>query len=325
MLSINQINAAASIVLVTITSINLIIGAVGHIFNLIIFTRPSLRREPCSLYFLSSTCFNLFIVGVILPVRILSNGFNIDIANYNLGICKIETFAFYSARLISCWLIVFACIDRYLHSSRRVQTRRLSSLKTARWIIVITIIVNISFCSHMIVYFEISNVPNPSGNIVSVCNIRNHIYLIFMTIWFMILYSLCPSFFMLLFGSLTLNNIRHNNQIVHRHPEINRIRRRTDIQLFQMLISQVFVIIISTLPYFIYQLYALSTINVVKNTLRIAQENLAYQSVASITSFAHSTSFYLYTLSGTVFRKEFYKILRQCQHPYQNRVHIIGN
>jgi len=123
---------------------------------------------------------------------------------------------------------------------------------------------------------------------------------------------------MLLFGLLTLNNLRQRRQIVPRASQGNQVVRRTDTQLLRMLTAQVLVIIICTLPFSIYRLYSTFTANLVKDTLRIAQENLAFQIVGAMTYFAHSSSFYLYTLTGTIFRKELIKITRRYWHPNRN-------
>ncbi|CAF1504498.1 unnamed protein product [Adineta steineri] len=307
--TINQLNAAASAIVLVVSIINFVLGVVGQLLNLLVFTRPTLRREPCTLYFLSSTCFNLFIVFIVIPVRILANAFGIDQTDYNIGLCKIENFTFFMVRPISCWLIAFACVDRFLHSSTNVSIRRWSSLKTARISIGIIIVAMAILYSHMIVYYEISYITNQYGNIVPSCNAQKGIYRNFNTIWHTTFYSLCPSFLMIFFGSLTLKNIRQRRLI---HPVVggnNRIGRRTDSQLLRMLTAQVFIIIISTLPYSICRLYVSFTANVSKDTLRIAQENLASQIVGVMRYFAHASSFYLYTLTGVVFRKELFKII----------------
>lgn len=322
---INQLNLATTTIVLVLLCVAFVIGIIGLTLNIIVFTRPNLRREPCSLYFLSSTYFNLFCVLIIIPVRILSNSFNIDLGYYNLGICKVEYFSFYSIRTISCWLISFACIDRYLHSSTNPNIRRLSSLKTAKIIIaIIIILIPILYC-HMIVYMTIRYSTNQLGNLVPNCNSDNDIYRLFLAIWYMILYSLFPSFLMIVFGCLTLNNVRQRHKIIPRIMENNRIARRTDNQLLRMLTSQIFMIIITTLPQSINQLYMIFTANLVKDKLRLAQENVSSRTLGGLTFFAHATSFYFFTLYGTVFRRELHKFLRQYFYPNRNRVHINHN
>jgi len=43
-----------------------------------IFSRPSLRREPCAVYFFWSTCFSLILMRIIQPVRIFGVSFNME-------------------------------------------------------------------------------------------------------------------------------------------------------------------------------------------------------------------------------------------------------
>ncbi|CAF1331658.1 unnamed protein product [Rotaria sordida] len=321
---LNQINKAIPPILIVISLINFVFGGIGLILNVFVFTRASLRREPCSLYFFSSTLFNLFVIFVLIPVRIVSEGYNIDIGNYNLTICKIEFFAFYVARTIPCWLIVLACVDRYLNSSIKARIRQISSYKTARLAIGITIITIIILHIHMPVYYEISYMSDQFGNITPACFGQKGIYRTFIAFWAMVSYSLCPSFLMLFFGFLTLKNLHRHRQVLSRTTQINQTTRRVNIQLSRMLAAQVLVIVIATLPFSIYRLYASFTVSLPKSTLRIAEENLAFKIANVFTYFAHSTSFYLYTLTGTVFRKELFKIIRLRWYPNQTMVTMTG-
>lgn len=79
----------------------------------------------------------------------------------------------------------------------------------------------------MIVYYSITYGTNEFGNIVPTCDARKDIYRTFNAFWYMTMYSLCPSFLMLLFGCLTLNNIRQRRQVLPMINENNRITRRT--------------------------------------------------------------------------------------------------
>ena len=322
--TVNQLNTIGAAVVLALSFVSFVPGAIGLIFNILVFTRPILRHKPCVLYFLSSTCFNLFVVFIILPVRIVSNYFNIDMGSYNLGICKTEYFAFYTIRAISCWLIAFACVDRCFHSSANIRIRRLSSLKTARMVIGFTTILMIILYSHMIVYYEITYTIDQFGNIIPMCNPQKGIYQTFIALWHMTLYFLCPCFFMLFFGLLTLKNIRGRRRVLPTIRENNQGGRRTNTQLLRMLAAQILLTVISTLPYSIYRLYASITANVVKDPLRIAEENFASQFANVISYFAHTSSFYLYTLTGTIFRKEFFKVIARCFPHNQNLVRIDG-
>lgn len=318
----SQTISVPSIIIIVISVVNFIPGVIGLIFNVLVFTRPTLRHGPCSIYFLSATFLNLYIICVVLPDRILSNGFNITLANQNRGICKFENFTFNAARSTSCWLIALACIDRFLHSSSNIRIRRLSSVKTARVATVATVIMIFLAYSHTLIFIDVLYSTNASGKIVSVCTTLSTTYGNFNAIFHMVFYSLCPSFLMILFGSLTINNVRRRRQVLSLANENNPVGRRTDSQLLRMLAAQVLVIIIFTLPYSILRLYVIFTQYLPISTLQYTQEILASSVIVTIPYFAHASSFYLYTLTGTIYRKEFLKIIACCLPRNQNLARI---
>ncbi|CAF0776493.1 unnamed protein product [Adineta ricciae] len=316
---IQQLSTAAVVIFMVSSVVNFILGIVGLTFNVFVFARPTLRGQPCSFYFLSSTLFNFFVILIIIPLRILSNIYNIDPSIYSEGYCRIQTYAFYSTRAVSCWLITLATIDRYLHSSSNVSFRQMSSLKIAKLASGCTSLFVFIAYSHMIVYYSISTKTDRFGNISSQCSGPPGSYSVFLSIWHMIFYSVIPSSGMLIFGFLTIANVRQRRQILPRAIENHKNTKRTDSQLLRMLTAQVSMIIVCTLPVSAYRAYSASTASETKGALRLAQENLAAQIVAGITYFAHSTSFYMYTLSGTMFRKEFLKTIRRSQHSSHNQ------
>ncbi|CAF1463591.1 unnamed protein product [Adineta ricciae] len=308
--AIEKLNEATSLVVLILSTISIITGGIGLVFNILVFTRAPMRREPCAVYFLWSTLFSLIYILILQPVRLLAVSFAIDQANYNLGICKIEFYIFYISRSSSSWLIILACIDRYLHSSTNVHRRRLSSTKVAKLSISVTIIIMFLVHVHMLVYYEISFSSDQYGNITPACFGRKGTYRTFIGFWNLIFYSFCPSILMLFFGLLTLHNLRQHRLIIPNRNEPTVRTRRTDQQLLRMLIAQVLIIFIFTLPISILQLYQSLTSSTVKSTYRIAQENFAGRLTSVLTYYAHSSTFYLYTLAGRNFRKEFFKIIR---------------
>jgi hypothetical protein len=42
-----------------------ILGLIGNIFNILIFTRHSLFTNPCTVYLLSGTCTNIIVLFVV--------------------------------------------------------------------------------------------------------------------------------------------------------------------------------------------------------------------------------------------------------------------
>ncbi|CAF1446844.1 unnamed protein product [Adineta ricciae] len=181
----------------------------------------------------------------------------------------------------------------------------------------------------IIFYFEIANVIDQFGQMTPICNARKGMYRSFHASWHMAVHSLCPCFLMLVFGILTVKNIRQNRRIspllirINRHIERHR---RTDRQILRMLAVQVLVIIISTTPSCIVRLYSSFTESIIKDAYRIAQENLGTQIANSLSFFAYSSSFYLYTLTGSLFRKELIKTITHCLNYRQrrNQISLVG-
>ncbi|CAF0831001.1 unnamed protein product [Adineta ricciae] len=133
-----QLNQAASLSVLVLSLISVIPGGIGLIFNILIFTQLVSRNEAYVVYFFSSTCYNIFIVLIMQPLCVVAASSNLDLANYNLGICQIQWYALYGTRAIASWLIVLACLDRFFHSSSNTYVRQLSSLKSAKVTVIIS-------------------------------------------------------------------------------------------------------------------------------------------------------------------------------------------
>ncbi|CAF1345291.1 unnamed protein product [Adineta ricciae] len=329
MSSVDQIIQQINTVTTTTTAImyytNFLLGVIGLSMNIFVLTRPSLRKTPCSMYFLSATFANLFIILVILPVRLLINIYSIDLTTYNVEYCKIQTFASFSTRALSCWLITMACIDRYLHSSNNASVSRLSSSKTAKLSIgLLCGLLPVMYC-HMLIFYNIIQVKKPSGTMTYSCTLHDRTYSAFLNLWHLIIYSVCPSFAMLIFGCLTLRNIQINQCAVARNANNARSNGRRNATLLRMLLAQVLLILITTGPRSAYQIYALFTNNVVKDIIRTNIENSAGTILGVMSYFAHSTTFYTFTLSGSIFRKKVLKLFLRCSFYRENRVHTAIN
>lgn len=75
-----------------------IFGIPGFILNIYVFLRPALRKNPCAMYFLSSSVTGFIIISVTGSSRILQYTFNIDPTYYLLELCKIQYYISFSSR-----------------------------------------------------------------------------------------------------------------------------------------------------------------------------------------------------------------------------------
>ena len=95
---INTINWIIVFIARWIVPIIFLLGFITNIINIYVFTRPALRKNPCCLYLLSSSVAALYYTIVVLPVRCLQHGYNIDPASYSLTACKLKFFSICTSR-----------------------------------------------------------------------------------------------------------------------------------------------------------------------------------------------------------------------------------
>ncbi|CAF3422059.1 unnamed protein product [Rotaria socialis] len=129
---INKLNRYIPIVL-------LILGSIGHILNILVFARPPLRTNSCSIYLISGSIASFVSLYVYLITSFLAT-YNRDPTQKSNILCEIRFYLRYSTITLSTWFILFACIDRLFTSSNNAYIRLRSSLYLAKRTIVIAII-----------------------------------------------------------------------------------------------------------------------------------------------------------------------------------------
>jgi hypothetical protein len=122
-----------------------------------------------------------------------------------------------------------------------------------------------------------------------------------------------PSTIMLIFGYATVQNVRKLLSSIAPTAITQgtaRTIKKTDRQLIQMLIVQIILSTIFNLPLAIHRLYLTSTLNVTKSPLRTSIENLCFQAFYLFSFMTFGMPFYIYTLTGTVFKSECITLLQ---------------
>ncbi len=275
----------------------IVIGVVSNLLNIIILTRPALIHHACSLYFLALAITNLFYSCFLLVCNLLADGYQLDLTEYSIVLCKILSYLLNLCPTLSVYFIVFASIDRYYASSINVERRRLSNRRIARWIIGILILVLSIFFIGALIAFDKFDYGKPSCRIRSEI-LSNEIFLIVV----LILYVIIAPFSMMLFGCLTISNTKQARLIVNRTSRY----RRTEGQLSRMLLLQVGTHIILTLPFCIIFFMLILPIPV---RFSINFE-LAYVICKLPFYLTVTTAFFLYVLSARVYRNE---LIRLCK------------
>jgi hypothetical protein len=212
-----------------------ILGFAGNTINMYIFSRPNLRQNTCVLYLLSTSFLNIITLIFGAFIRCLSS-YNIDLTYKSPIFCKIRFYLTYASQSASLWLLVFACIDRYLCSSTNIQYRRwLTRQNTYRVIMCIFIFTAISYLQ-ICHCFDASIVTN------GICTIRDQTCSFVDTVSFILFNSFLPPSLMLAFGIAMLKNIKRSRRRIEDiftcTMPMKKINRR-DKQLISILLLQV--------------------------------------------------------------------------------------
>ncbi|UJR34733.1 hypothetical protein I4U23_027510 [Adineta vaga] len=137
---------------------------------------------------------------------------------------------------------------------------------------------------------------------------------------FVVLHARCvtsclgPSLMMLIFGSLTIRHIQRSAKTVavQTTQVQNQMKRQktTDRQLIQMMLVQCLYFSLLTTPSSVYYLYSSITMSTVSSPLQMAKNSL-FSNITGILSITGAcTSFYVFTLSSKLFRRELMKIFK---------------
>ena len=293
--------------------LQIILGTFGNLMNILIFTRRSLRTNPCSFYFMASSANNLFVLYVVLFTRLLASGWSLDPSSSSDALCKLRMFCAYISTCLTQWFVVLASIDRHLCSCSSVRFRQWSRLSIAHRVTAVTVLATIVAHFHVLIWWSSESVGT-----VRICNIFIPAYDIVFSVFYILFTCLLPPLLMIIFGLRTILNVRRLRRQVapndqpSNNTRQNRLRTR-DRQMITMLLVQVFSTIICSVPFTAINLY--STINA---NLEIAPMSPAATAIYSFASnmcrlmsyFNPVIGFYIYTLSGATFRLEMKRILR---------------
>ncbi|CAF1013176.1 unnamed protein product [Didymodactylos carnosus] len=238
--------------------------------------------------------------------RVLADGYSIDASWYSLAYCKFSYYIQYIFMSLSSWYLILACMDRYASSSQHLRLRQFSSLKIAYHLIPTAIVVCCLIYVHMPIYFEIKLYQVSATQFVHACYGRSGVYKQFFNIFYVTIYCCLPPLCMIVFACLTYHNVKQiRRQVVpsSNNQQLRRMKQR-DYQMIQMLLFQITLTILLTLPIAITVLYTTCFgSDVIQNFILKLATYLLYISFIS--------NFYINTLSTKTYRYELYTLLNE--------------
>jgi hypothetical protein len=302
---VDLLNKTAQEINIIIGIILFTLGIVGNSLNILIFSSLLKTKifplSPVRLYLLTISISDLVFVGYLLLTRILISGFLIPLTNTNEMICKSRFYLGQVSMYTSLYTTCFATIDQYLISSRSVRIRQLSQISLTKLIIFISILI---WCSINIPVLFLYKLYPKSNGLSTVCTVYSSVWTFYYT-YFQSLLFLCiiPLTIFIIFSLLR----RHNLRLVR------QVDRSITRQMNRMVYFQSITMSISLLISTVQIIYQFLTMNIQKDSLRLAQDNIFNTAANLLTYVNYIAPFYIYLFSSKSLRKNFQNLLTNRQ------------
>ncbi|CAF3626360.1 unnamed protein product [Rotaria socialis] len=285
-------------------------GVIGNVLNLLVFGQQSLRSQPCVVYFLLVSILNLTIIFAGVTPRALQSFFLfMDRTETVSVLCKLRIVSIFVMRTIASWLLALASVDRYLISSRNAHLRQMSNMKNAFILISIISIISLLVWVESIYCFDANLVGTPQK-----CYAKSDACRIFNDLTQSIITTIIPSTVMLIIGLFTIRNIQQVQRVgpssIDTSTGNTRRNRKDEKSLTLMLFAQIMLLTIFTLPQAGQKFYLTYSFYKPKTSSQRALESLIFNFVLLLTYAPNCIAFYLFTLTGTLFRATLFKLLK---------------
>ncbi|CAF3881554.1 unnamed protein product [Adineta steineri] len=279
----------------------IIIGTFGSILNVIVFSvSKKLRSSSCSLYLIFASITYAVYLNIVALLRLLQVSYNIDPASQWLWFCKLRYYSVGILLMLPRSYMLLAAIDRYLMSKSR--QHRFLSYRIALKMIVLTFFFWLIVCVHFVIFYNIKITSNGTNY---VCSNPPGSYSTFLSFYSILINGISIPLLMTIFGLLTLHNLKHyRNQIHNNFIILVQRRKKEEWSILRMILIQLIVNVILSLPVTIYLFYNGLTQYVEKSSLRNFIENYIYNMFTLLPYINAAASFYVYSLTSRTFRKE---------------------
>ncbi len=281
----------------------MILGNIGNIFIVMFFSQH--RQNACSIYILC--------LAIINDIYLTYNGFfqmfllyYADQSIRAFAVCKIRNYLGHVLGQTAKTILILTCIDRYMITSNRVTFRAFSTPKRAKYFIFSSFIFWLIFASHIAIMFTIIN-----GQCYAFGT-----YLTYFAIYIAIFVSLIPPILSGLFGYLTFRNMKQIH--VRVQPIVQNILNRTnyirrrDRELLILVISEVFIYVITSTPYALILLEMIFSQYIMLNkSIQYSQIEIFIRNASLILLFVNNAiPFYIYLIASKSFRRDFRESMR---------------
>jgi hypothetical protein len=287
---IARLNLVSRVLIISGGVPSFIFGSIGNLLNALVFAfHPQFSKLPSSIFLLISFIGSqLDITSSYLPLIIYRITGTDPLASL-VVICKLRWFIGPAFGTVALHCVCFAAINQYLITSRTARFRNLINRRRAGFISVVVLFYSIGVMVPSLVFY--THVVNSVN--ATTCAIQNPVFATFSAYLAIIIYSLIPIFVLSIFSLLTWLNFRSN---LVRQQGLER-------SLTRMLLIQMMMILFTSIPSAINQMYFFYTRTTPKSSLRIAAEGVLSSVIVLLGFSTHCLSFYVYILTSKAFRQ----------------------
>ena len=132
-----------------------IIGIIGNLLSVLVFSRPSLRHRSCAIYFLALAITDIASLSASFIDTVLPSFNNVTLTVKSLFICKLNPLMVYFTTDLSNFLLAVASIDRAVSIQCPLNSNKFCRARTAILIIIAMTVAMILINGHIFWGFEI--------------------------------------------------------------------------------------------------------------------------------------------------------------------------
>ncbi|UJR20319.1 hypothetical protein I4U23_023450 [Adineta vaga] len=291
------------------------LGIIGGTLSLLVFRRKTLRKKSCSIYFLflalaDLLCMICWLVHFVLPT------YDIQLLNLSDFSCKTFVFAMYFAFDLANYLLTVCSIDRAASVLFPIKSRQFCHRRMAYIITCFLILIHTLFNSHLLYGFVVLSARLESGQSLRICRQRiepksyQKFFAVYDSYVDVIRTNVIPFIIMSICNIIIINRVCRSNALRNSNGKSrgrngkSKKKYEKDRQLTLMLLGSSITFLVLTLPTEINDVIR----SHISNT---SVSEKAYLLSAILLSLAHlnyAVHFYIYTLTGEVFRQQLLKL-----------------
>ena len=233
----------------------LVLGNIGNCFNIIVFTQAEQRRNACSLFLLATAVCNCLSlnIGLFSSIHAL---YHVDLITRYLLVCKTQFYLRHTCLQMMRSYKILACINLCTLCSTDDRIRRFSRPMTARRSI---LFIGLFWAAVVIFFAAVRTIQH------NACSIFNDPYALIYTIYFAFSVGILTPILMSICSILVIRNLqktRSRSRLINTNRQkrvSTHVLRKRDRDLIRMLLVDILVYIVTTVPLSVFLVYRIVT------------------------------------------------------------------